>query len=162
MKITIELDTHMLTADQHAGLRALLDQTPPRFLAEPTSAQLREETIAIAVRQDGADARAVGDWTAGEPIRAGDRIIDTEGREQVAVEITPIRRSDVRLKVGDVVADDAGTKATVVRDDDGGIYPIVTSDGYTYTSRGFQVARGRGGVNIVSVNGRPIIDSEEA
>lgn len=138
-------------------------------LAPKDPDMMRREALAAALAQDGADDRVRADWSAGEPISPGDRIIDTQGREQVAVEITPINRADVRLKVGDVVETRIGVVGKVTEADDptsklqpvwidlsGARSTCYTPDGLYWASRAYS------GDDIVTLNGRPIIDSEEA
>jgi hypothetical protein len=120
-------------------------------------AALREETIAIAVAQDGADAEVERDM-------ADDRIV---ADWSAPADLSPINRADVRLKVGDVVVlrNDTGPFAVGLNGgdfDDPGRYPFRV-DGETYTAEGAFIADGPHDANydIVSVNGRPIIDAEE-
>jgi hypothetical protein len=146
-------------------------------------AALREETIAIAVAQDGADARVVGDWNPdafsifpapsevpaselaaiADPLAAGPAL--AEMQESGVADLSPINRADVRLKVGDRVTlrGLSGTYYTVSGCNDGTSYrfaagPFTLTEVGTYYHSGPHKHR----ADVTTINGRPIIDAEEA
>lgn len=109
----------------------------------PTASELREQTIAAAVAQDGVDARVVGDWAS-----VGDG---------AATVFEPIRRQDVVLQVGDVVEFNDGLTGTVRRVDYGD-QPCWTDGAYCTTLGGIAIGTTGEVARVVSINGRPIIE----
>jgi hypothetical protein len=206
MKITLELHASELNAEMLAALNTLLvedkreelramgdlnnthqgDPMAASELATRDPAALREETIAIAVAQDGADARVVGDWNPdafsifptptevpanelaaiADPLAAGPTL--AEMQESGVVDLSPINRADARLKVGDrVMLRGGGGPFTVKANEDEyrdpEFYPF-HAGGEVYCNNGAFLTRGPhdSECDITTVNGRPIIDAEEA
>lgn len=100
------------------------------------AAALREQTIAIAVAQDGADERVRGDW------------------------LPPLKRSEVVLNAGDVVTLRGGTGPFVVSEcDDGSTYPFFVGP-FSVTRNGAFYHQGPHDhrADIVTINSRQIIE----
>lgn len=142
-----------------AGKREALEPKDPDTM--------RREALAAALAQDGADDRVVGDWTAVGDGRVTEFPIPAAGEPGTPVDVTPIRRADVRLKVGDVVTceDWGGGMVEEVTHHDGDNTWIrfggMNSRAY-YASGRYFIDRDDRGERITTLNGRPIIDSEEA
>ena len=122
--------------------------TASEMAARADAAQLREETMKIALRQDGADSRILAEWTA------------TGLAGEMAL---PIRRQDVVLQVGDKVTFRSGEAGAVTEAHQFGGQPIWADIGdgrnSCFTLDGFYwETKNESSSDIVSVNGRPIIE----
>lgn len=122
---------------------------------------MRREALAAALAQDGADERVRADWTAVGDGATTEFPVPAADEPVAPVNTTPIRRSDVRLKVGDVVARRDGEVQIVTSIRSYGSFPVMLGDGIAYLLNGHCYLDSRENPHcndIVTINNHPIIE----